>query len=145
MSDTEGTNLGSAGRPTWSPRSRAGAAGSAGRAISWIREAALLPVLVVLLVVGAILNPHFLTVSNITGIGQQASALGVVVVGESLILLIGGLDLSLEATYGLAPDARRLADRPGRLVRQRLDAQPLPRHPASCSPSARWSAWSTGC
>ena len=72
-------------------------------AISWIREAALLPVLAVLLVVGAILNSHFLTVSNITGIGQQASSLGVVVVGESLILLIGGLDLSLEATYGLAP------------------------------------------
>jgi simple sugar transport system permease protein len=73
-------------------------------AISWIREAALLPVLAVLLVVGAILNSHFLTVSNIvTGIGQQSSALGVVVVGESLILLIGGMDLSLESTFGLAP------------------------------------------
>ncbi|HUN33443.1 MAG TPA: ABC transporter permease, partial [Trebonia sp.] len=42
-------------------------------------------------------------VSNISGIGQQISALGVVVVGESLILLIGGMDLSLEGTYGLAP------------------------------------------
>ena len=72
-------------------------------AISWIREAALLPVLVILIIVGAILNPHFLTVSNLTGIGQQVSSLGVVVVGESLILLIGGLDLSLESTYGLAP------------------------------------------
>jgi simple sugar transport system permease protein len=72
-------------------------------AISWLREAALLPVLAVLIVIGAILNSHFLTVSNITGIGQQVSALGVVVVGESLILLIGGMDLSLEATYGLAP------------------------------------------
>jgi simple sugar transport system permease protein len=72
-------------------------------AISWIREAALLPVLAVLLIVGAVLNSHFLTVSNMTGIGQQVSALGVVVVGESLILLIGGLDLSLESTFGLAP------------------------------------------
>jgi simple sugar transport system permease protein len=72
-------------------------------AISWIREAALLPVLGVLLVVGAVLNSHFLTVSNMTGIGQQISALGVVVVGESLILLIGGMDLSLESTFGLAP------------------------------------------
>jgi simple sugar transport system permease protein len=80
------------------PRRRAGDA-----AISWLREAALLPVLAVLIVVGALLNSHFLTVSNITGIGQQVSALGVVVVGESLILLIGGMDLSLEATYGLAP------------------------------------------
>jgi simple sugar transport system permease protein len=72
-------------------------------AISWVREAALLPVLAVLLVVSSILNSHFLTVSNMTGIGQQISALGVVVVGESLILLIGGMDLSLESTFGLAP------------------------------------------
>jgi simple sugar transport system permease protein len=72
-------------------------------AVSWIREAALLPVLAVILVIGAVLNSHFLTVSNMTGIGQQISALGVVVVGESLILLIGGMDLSLESTYGLAP------------------------------------------
>jgi len=72
-------------------------------AINWVREAALVPVLAVLLIVGAVLNSHFLTVSNMTGIGQQISALGVVVVGESLILLIGGMDLSLESTYGLAP------------------------------------------
>jgi ribose/xylose/arabinose/galactoside ABC-type transport system permease subunit len=63
------------------------------------------PGLAVLIIVGALLNSHFLTVWNITGIGQQISALGVVavVVGESLILLIGGMDLSLEAAYGLAP------------------------------------------
>jgi simple sugar transport system permease protein len=72
-------------------------------AISLIREAALLPVLAVLIIIGAFLNSAFLTVSNISGIGQQISALGVVVVGESLILLIGGMDLSLEGTYGLAP------------------------------------------
>jgi simple sugar transport system permease protein len=84
------------------PGKRAGdRAGSS--AISWIREAALLPVLVVIIVVGAVLNSHFLTVANFTGIGEQASALGIVVVGESLILLIGGMDLSLESTYGLAP------------------------------------------
>ena len=46
----------------------------------------------------------FLTTDNlVSGVGQQVSALGVTVVGESLILLIGGMDLSLEATYGLAP------------------------------------------
>ena len=95
---------------------RPGAAGSAppagGGAIgSWLRsmnvgilrEVALLPVLVLLIVVGAVVSPAFLTVSNFAGIGQQSSALGVVVVGESLILMIGGMDLSLESTYGLAP------------------------------------------
>jgi len=71
--------------------------------IGVLREAALLPVLVLLIVVGAVVSPVFLTVTNIAGIGQQISALGVVVVGESLILLIGGMDLSLESTFGLAP------------------------------------------
>jgi simple sugar transport system permease protein len=72
-------------------------------AISLVREAALLPVLVVLIIVGTLLKSEFLTVSNISGIGQQISALGVITAGESLILLIGGMDLSLESTYGLAP------------------------------------------
>jgi simple sugar transport system permease protein len=73
-------------------------------AISLIREAALLPVLVVLVVVATLLKGGtFLSVTNISGIGQQISALGVITVGESLILLIGGMDLSLESTYGLAP------------------------------------------
>lgn len=74
-----------------------------GRNVSVLREVALLPVLVLLLVVGAVVSPVFLTVSNIAGIGQQISALGIVVVGESLILMIGGMDLSLESTFGLAP------------------------------------------
>ena len=72
-------------------------------AISLVREAALVPVLIVLIVVGTVVNPAFLTASNFSGIGQQVSALGVSVVGESLILLIGGMDLSLEGTYGVAP------------------------------------------
>lgn len=73
-------------------------------AISLVREAALAPVLVVLIVIGTVLKGGtFLSVTNFSGIGQQVSALGVTVVGESLILLIAGMDLSLESTYGLAP------------------------------------------
>jgi simple sugar transport system permease protein len=71
--------------------------------VSVLREVALLPVLVLLIIVGTVVSPAFFTVSNFAGIGQQSSALGVVVVGESLILMIGGMDLSLESTYGLAP------------------------------------------
>jgi simple sugar transport system permease protein len=72
-------------------------------AISWLREAALLPAIVLLIIIGSFVNGAFFAVSNFTGIGQQIAALGVVTVGESLILLIGGLDLSLEGTFGLAP------------------------------------------
>ena len=74
-----------------------------GMNVSVLREVALLPVLVLLIIIGTVVSPAFFTVSNFEGIGQQSSALGVVVVGESLILLIGGMDLSLESTFGLAP------------------------------------------
>jgi simple sugar transport system permease protein len=74
-----------------------------GLGVSALREVALLPVLVVLIIVGTIVSPVFLTVSNLTGVGQQISALGVIVIGESLILIVGGMDLSLESTYGFAP------------------------------------------
>jgi simple sugar transport system permease protein len=78
--------------------------GNRGRAaVAFVRGAALLPVLGVLLIVGSIVSPYFFTTSNLAGVGQQISALGVVVVGESLIIIIGGMDLSLESTYGLAP------------------------------------------
>lgn len=70
-----------------------------------LRQVTLLPALVALLIVGSIVSPAFLTGSNLTGIGQQISSLGVVVVGEAIILLTGGMDLSLESTYGLAPMA----------------------------------------
>jgi hypothetical protein len=48
------------------------------RAVSLVREAALLPVVVVLIIVGSLVSNVFLTVSNFSGIGLQASALGVV-------------------------------------------------------------------
>lgn len=70
---------------------------------NWIRELALLPIIILLLIVGAFVNPAFFTVDNFINVAQQSAALGVVVVAESLILLTGKFDLSLQSTYGLAP------------------------------------------
>jgi simple sugar transport system permease protein len=70
---------------------------------NWIRELALLPVIVLLLVIGAFVNPAFLTTDNFINVAQESAALGAVVAAESLILLTGKFDLSLQATYGLAP------------------------------------------
>ena len=72
-------------------------------AIAFVRGAALLPVIGVLLIVGSLVSPAFFTSSNLAGVGQQGSALAVTVVGEALIIMIGGMDLSLESTFGLAP------------------------------------------
>ena len=70
---------------------------------NWIRELALLPVIVLLLVIGTFENPAFLTADNFINVAQLAAPLGVVVVAETLILLTGKFDLSLQSTYGLAP------------------------------------------
>ena len=70
---------------------------------SWIRELALIPVIVLLLVVGGFVNSSFLTESNLINVAQESAALGAVVVAETLILLTGKFDLSLQSTYGLAP------------------------------------------
>jgi simple sugar transport system permease protein len=70
---------------------------------NWIRELALLPVIVLLLIIGSSVNAQFLTASNLINVAQGSAALGAVVVAETLILLIGKMDLSLQSTYGLAP------------------------------------------
>src|SRR5579864_4218809 len=70
---------------------------------NWIRELALLPVIVLLLIVGSFVNPAFLTADNFINVAQESAALGAVVVAETLILLTGKFDLSLQSTYGLAP------------------------------------------
>src|SRR5947207_10430969 len=70
---------------------------------NWVRELALLPVIILLLIIGAFVNPAFLTADNLINVAQESAALGAVVVAETLILLTGKFDLSLQATYGLAP------------------------------------------
>src|SRR5579859_1622093 len=68
-----------------------------------VRELALLPALAVLFVVGIFTSPAFFTTANFSNTAQFSAALGLVVVAESLILLTGSFDLSLQSIYGLAP------------------------------------------
>jgi simple sugar transport system permease protein len=71
-------------------------------ALNFFRELTLVPVIVVLMVVGAIVNPVFFTSSNLINVAEGGSALGMVVVAETLILLTGKFDISLQGTFGLA-------------------------------------------
>jgi simple sugar transport system permease protein len=70
---------------------------------SSVRELALLPALAAIMIAGTIVSPAFLTSNNLTTVVQFSAALGLLVVGESLILIFGELDLSLQSIYGLAP------------------------------------------
>jgi len=71
--------------------------------LNWFRELTLVPVIILLMIVGAIVNPVFPTSSNLINVAQGGAALGMVVVAESLILLTGKFDISLQGTFGLAP------------------------------------------
>jgi simple sugar transport system permease protein len=73
------------------------------RALSLVREASLLPAVILLVVIGAIISPVFFTSANLWGIGQQASSLAVATAGEALVLMIASMDLSIGGTYGFAP------------------------------------------
>ncbi len=70
--------------------------------VNWFRELTLVPVIVVLMIAGAIVNPIFFTTSNLINVAEGGAALGMVVVAESLILLTGKFDISLQGTFGLA-------------------------------------------
>ncbi|MHC5256679.1 ABC transporter permease [Streptomyces sp. UC4497] len=67
------------------------------------RELALVPALLLLLVLGAVLNDSFLTEQNIISILGSSAALAMVVLAESLVLISGKFDLSLESVVGIAP------------------------------------------
>ncbi|MET9044407.1 ABC transporter permease [Streptomyces sp. NPDC004362] len=67
------------------------------------RELALLPALLLLMVLGAFVNDSFLTERNIISILGASAALAMVVLAESLVLITGKFDLSLESVVGIAP------------------------------------------
>jgi simple sugar transport system permease protein len=71
--------------------------------VQFIQKFALVPVLIVALVIGSFVHDAFLTKANLINVLQQSSELAVVVLAESLILIVGKFDLSLESIVGLAP------------------------------------------
>jgi ribose/xylose/arabinose/galactoside ABC-type transport system permease subunit len=62
----------------------------------------LLIVLLLIVAVTAIGNPRFLSVNNLLNILFQVSALGIVAAGQTILLIAGGLDLSVGAALSVA-------------------------------------------
>lgn len=51
--------------------------------------------LIVLIVIGAILNPNFLSAANITNVLARSAFIGIIAVGMTFVITAGGLDLSV--------------------------------------------------
>ena len=61
------------------------------------------PVLLLLVIIGAVVAPRFLTALNLINILEQSSVLGLTTIGLTFVVMIGRLDLSLEGIVGFAP------------------------------------------
>jgi ribose/xylose/arabinose/galactoside ABC-type transport system permease subunit len=79
--------------------------GRAGRGLrlARLRDLALVPAILVLIVVGTVIDPVFLSRANLVNVLQQQTELSLLVLAEAIILIGGKFDLSLESTVGLAP------------------------------------------
>jgi ribose transport system permease protein len=74
------------------------------------RNLGLVLALVVLVIVGAVTAPDtFTSVSNVLTILRQASIIGVISIGMTLVIIAGGIDLSVGAVLGLASVVATLA------------------------------------
>jgi len=67
------------------------------------QNAALVPVIVVAVIIGTLVSPAFLTQVNIfNNLLAFSAALGILVIAESIILIGGYFDLSLQSTVGFS-------------------------------------------
>lgn len=73
-----------------------------GFAEAFLLRYGMVGVLIVLIIVAVILYPGFLAPANLRDILNQNSAVGIIAVGMTLILLTGGFDLSVGATFALS-------------------------------------------
>jgi len=58
----------------------------------------LLAILVILSVVLAVVSPYFLTATNLLNIGRGIAVVGIIAVGETIVIISGGFDLSVGST-----------------------------------------------
>src|SRR4051794_29564143 len=72
-------------------------------ALARLRDLALIPAILVIAVVGQFVNPVFLHTDNLLNVLQTMSEIAILVLAETLVLVAGKMDLSLESTFGLAP------------------------------------------
>jgi ribose transport system permease protein len=61
----------------------------------------LVLVIILIIVIASVLNPKFLTLKNLLNIMQQISILGILTMSMSLLMISGGLDISIGNMTGL--------------------------------------------
>jgi ribose transport system permease protein len=70
--------------------------------ITGIKESGIILAIILMGVVITIANPNFLTPYNFQIVARQVSFIAIVAAGQTLVLLLGGIDLSVGAIAGLS-------------------------------------------
>lgn len=76
-------------------------AGVLRKALSYDATRVLLGTLLVMIVT-SIFSPYFLTVSNISSVLRSQAIIGIMAIGELFVILLGGIDISIGAIFGIA-------------------------------------------
>ena len=71
-------------------------------ALDWLKGQYALFILVALLIIAVVSSPAFLSPTNITNLLLQLSIIGVVVMAQLIVVLTGGIDISVGSALGLA-------------------------------------------
>jgi len=71
------------------------------RVVDWLSRYAASSTLVLVLLLAVFVTPNFFAVTNLRTVAMQAAILGVVVIGQTLTLLVRGLDMSVSAVISI--------------------------------------------
>ncbi|GAA2861457.1 sugar ABC transporter permease [Actinoplanes cyaneus] len=89
--------------PQDTPHRRGARGGLSGIRFARLRDLVLVPAIVVIAIIGQLVNPVFLNRDNLVNILQTMSEVALLVLAQTVVLVAGKMDLSLESTFGLAP------------------------------------------
>jgi ribose/xylose/arabinose/galactoside ABC-type transport system permease subunit len=95
--------LSSIPKPTPLPKSPARA--SLGKFFSWLfraRETGIALVILLIMIILAAATPNFFTASNLAIVARQVSLSAIIAIGMTMVILLGGIDLSVGSVVALA-------------------------------------------
>ncbi len=70
--------------------------------VGFLRDLILLGAWIVIVVVFSLLSPYFLTARNFMNIGLAITVYGITAVGATIVLISGGIDLTVGSVIGLS-------------------------------------------
>jgi ribose/xylose/arabinose/galactoside ABC-type transport system permease subunit len=84
--------------------------------VDWLSRYAAGTTLVIILIVAVVATPSFYSVGNLRTVAMQASVLGVLALGQTVTLLVRGLDMSVSAVVAFSGVLVVSAGKPGMVV-----------------------------